>query len=432
MEKKLLSWLPQLNRQIWILAYGRLILNIGIGLTLFYTPIFFVNQVGLSSTLVGIAIGSASLSGAIGRFIGGYLADTWGRKPTLLLSAAVSIVGNLILALAVNFPTLIIANLLKGLGIGLYWPPIETAVVDLTTLRSRNEAFALTRLGDSLGIGIGTILAGTWIAKFDDNYRALFVFEAFVFFLFFLLIYLALAETYIQPKEQEELQSKESKVQLKESKKRWTKFKLFPELSKKWLIAFSDRPLIMFLLANILFTTYLALHHTAIPLYFKNSLGENSFSETTIGGLFSFSVFFTALLQLPIARCLNGFRPSRALMLSFILWGLGFLFLWLTGIVSSHGLIGAIIALGIMSIAVAIYYPSVSAVMMDLSPVNLRGIYFSMNAQCWAIGYFVGPMLGGWALDSSDVFARSFWLATAASIALGIIILQYLLSNERL
>ncbi len=203
-----------------------------------------------------------------------------------------------------------------------------------------------------------------------------------------------------------------------------------PKLSKNWSIAFRDRSLIIFLLANILFTTYLALHHTAIPLYFKNSLGENSFSETTIGNLFSFSVFLTALLQLPIARWLNRFVPSRALMLCFFFWGLGFFFISVTGIVTSNSLIAAIIALTIMSIAVAIYNPSASALTMDLSPVNLRGIYFSINAQCWAIGFFIGPMLGGWALDRSDVFVTGFWLGTAASMAAGILILQYLNNQQ--
>ena len=429
----MLFLLPQLNRQIWILAFGRLILNIGTGLTVFYTPIFFVNQVGLSSTLVGTALATASLSGVFGRFLGGSLADSRGRKPTLLLSAAVSIIANLIFAFTVNFPTLIIANLFRGLGMGLYWPPIEAAVADLTTLERRNEAFALSRLADSIGIGIGTILAGNWIAKFNDSYQILFLFEALAFGLFFLLIYLMISETYIETKEQQQEKKQEqvNTKKFKQSKKRWTELKSLPKFSKNWSIAFSDRSLIIFLLANILFTTYLALYNTAIPLYFKNSLGENSFSETTIGNLFSFSVFLTALLQLPIARWLNRFVPSRALMLCFFFWGLGFFFISVTGIVTSNSLIAAIIALTIMSIAVAIYNPSASALTMDLSPVNLRGIYFSINAQCWAIGFFIGPMLGGWALDRSDVFVKGFWLGTAASMAAGIVILKYLNNNQQ-
>ena len=52
--------LPKFKLPIWILAGGRLLLEIGTGFTLFYAPIFFVNQIGISSTLVGLALGSAS------------------------------------------------------------------------------------------------------------------------------------------------------------------------------------------------------------------------------------------------------------------------------------------------------------------------------------------------------------------------------------
>ena len=70
-SNRLLSWLPQLNPQVWILASGRLLSQIGTGFTLFYAPIFFVNQVGLSATAVGIGIGSGQISGIIGRILGG-------------------------------------------------------------------------------------------------------------------------------------------------------------------------------------------------------------------------------------------------------------------------------------------------------------------------------------------------------------------------
>ena len=43
-----------------------------------------------------------------------------------------------------------------------------------------------------------------------------------------------------------------------------------------------------------------------------------------------------------------------------------------------------------------------------------------------AIGYFIGPPLGGWVLDKSALYAHNFWLVAAASITIGIVILWYL------
>ncbi len=405
-EHKLLSWLPNLNLKVWILAAGRLLSQIGTGFTLFYAPIFFVNQVGLSATAVGIALGSASVSGVVGRFLAGSFTDSkfWGRRRTLLLSAAISAFADVVLALTYDFPTLAVGNLLMGLGIGLYWPAAEAAVADLTTIEQRNEAFAIMRLADSLGLGIGVVLGGALIAS-AGNYRALFAIDGISFVLFFVLIYVAFAETYQFCEHQQ-------------------------KLHQGWIVALSDRRLTIYVLVNILFTTYLSQIQSTMPLYFKNFLlgggTETGFSPTTISGIFSWHVAFAAICQLPVARFLSRFSRIRALIFSLMLWGLGFVLVWLTGMVATSTLIWAILALGVLAIAMVAYTPSASALVVDLAPPSLRGIYLSINSQCWAIGYLIGPPLGGWALDQSQAVADSFWLALALSVAIGIGILQFL------
>ncbi|MFW6359911.1 MAG: MFS transporter [Chroococcales cyanobacterium] len=407
LKNKLLSWLPNLKREVWILAAGRLLSQVGTGFTLFYAPIFFVNEVGLSATLVGIALGSASVSGIFGRFIAGSLADSpqWGRRPTLLLSAFISAIADVFLALTYNFPILVIGNLLMGLGIGLYWPATEAAVADLTTIENRNEAFAITRLADTLGLGIGVILGGVLIAA-EWNYRWLFVIDGISFVVFFAVIYFAIAETYSFTPQQPQT------------------------VSQNWIVAFSDRRLMIFAIVNILFTTYIAQTQSTIPLYFNNFVSgtgeEIGFSGSTISALFAWHIAFAALCQLPIARFLNRFSRPSALMLSLLSWGIGFTLIWVTGIVSNHALIPAVFALGIMAIGMVSYTPSASGLVVELAPESLRGVYLSINSQCWAVGYFIGPAIGGWAMDQPRIIADTFWLIAAASIVLGLLILQYL------
>ncbi|MEM7593857.1 MAG: MFS transporter, partial [Cyanobacteria bacterium P01_A01_bin.83] len=158
--------------KVWILAAGRLLSGIGNGFTLFYAPIFFVNQVGLSSTMVGLALGSGSVSGVAGRFLGGQGVDSpqWGRRKILLASAAISVIADVVLSLTTNFSTLVLGNLLMGFGIGMYWPATEAAIIDLTKPEERNEAFAITRLADSLGLSLGIVLGGALISN-SGNYR---------------------------------------------------------------------------------------------------------------------------------------------------------------------------------------------------------------------------------------------------------------------
>ncbi|VEP13666.1 Transporter, major facilitator superfamily [Hyella patelloides LEGE 07179] len=404
-QNKLLK-LPQFSRAVWILAGGRLLSAIGTGFTLFYAPIFFVNQVGISATLVGLALGSGSLSGVLGRFFGGQWADSpqWGRRKTLLLSAIISALADVVLVMTNNFPTLVIGNLLMGLGVGLYWPATEAAIIDLTTPEQRNESFAITRLADSLGLSLGVILGGALIAN-EVNYRLLFLFDGISFVIFFFIIYFAIAETYNFTNRHK-------------------------SHNNGWLTALKDRRLTIFLVVNVLFTTYLSQIQSTLPLYFKNfiSVGESQlgFSEKVISGLFSWHIVFAAIAQLPIARWLNSFSRIKALTISLVFWGVGFILIWLTGIVTAYPLVWAIVALGIMSLAMVSYTPSASAFIADIAPESLRGIYLSFNSQCWAVGYFIGPSLGGFALDNSINFVRVYWLACSGSIAIGILILQYL------
>ena len=404
--KQLKTWLPKLDYKVWILAAGRLLSQIGTGFTLFYAPIFFVNQVGLSATLVGIGLGSASVSGVLGRFLGGSFSDSkfWGRRRTLLLSAAISAVADIVLALTYNFPTLVLGNLLMGLGIGLYWPAAEAAVADLTNIEQRNEAFAVTRLADNLGLAVGVVLGGALIST-TANYRALFVIDGISFVLFFVLVYWAIAETY-----------------------RFKDHQHKPKLA--WFAPLKDRQFVIYAVVNIFFTTYIALVQSAMPLYLKNFAAvagsEAGFSSVTISGLFTWYVAFAALCQIPVVRLLNAVSRPRALMVSLLLWGGGFILVWLAGIAGSNALLWAILALGVFAIATVAYTPAASALVVELAPDSLRGAYFSISSQCWAVGFFLGPWLGGWALDQVRAIADGFWLAAAASISVGLLILQYL------
>lgn len=130
--------------------------------------------------------------------------------------------------------------------------------------------------------------------------------------------------------------------------------------------------------------------------------------------------------QLPIARWLNRFSRIQALSFSLLFWGIGFVLIWLTGVTATIPLIWAVAALGVLAIAMVSYTPSASALVADLAPESLRGIYLSINSQCWAIGYLIGPPIGGWALDRSAEIAHGFWLVAAISIGIGILVLRYL------
>ncbi|WP_414582276.1 MDR family MFS transporter [Scytonema sp. PCC 10023] len=409
MTRYKLTFLAKLSPQVWLLAIGRFLSELGTGFTLFYAPIFFVNKVGLSATSVGIALGSASVSGVLGRILSGVLSDSpqIGRRRTLLLSAAVSAIGSLVLAAAGNFVNLVIGNLICGLGLGLYWPANEAVVGDVTPPENRREAYALTRLFDNLGMGMGIVLGGVLIAT-TGSYRLLFIIDTVSFILFFTVVYLVIQETYQPKKTRQEATSQ----------------------TASWIAALRNPPFRVYVLVNIIFTMYVSQLHSTLPIYFKNfvSVGESAkgFTETTISALFAWHLAVTTLGQLPIARVLRHFNHAQVFTISTMLCAVSFSLIWVTGIASSHQLVWATLALGVFGLAIASYTPSASSLVTDLAPVSQRGVYFSISSLCWAAGYFIGPPLGGWVLDQAQIVVDSFWIGLTLSTVIVIATLQYL------
>lgn len=447
--KPLLSWLPVLSGQIWLLAGGRLLSQLGTGFTLFYAPIFFVQQVGLSATEVGLALGSGSLAGVLGRFLSGVLCDSpqAGRRSALLLSAAIAAIADIFLATAANLPGLVLGNLCMGLGIGLYWPATETVVADLTQPEQRSEAFAVTRVSDSVGLGLGVILAGLWL-QWTQNYHLLFVVDGISFVIFLGLVFLFIKETRPDRSPQSLDASRSTQPdrspldsidrstgpvpRLQEIPQTRSGFRLWPSLRSSLRTSLDplihDRALQVFLGANILFTTYLSQIQSTLPLYLSqgqdSTTGTPWFSAAVISRLFAWHVVLTAVLQLPVARGLKTWGHVGSLRLSAGLWALAFVGVGLLGRAMAQttelAAIGVVpLAFGLLALlamAVVSYLPAAAALVVNLAPPAQRGTYLALSSQCWAVGYFLGPPLGGYALDQGVAIAQGFWWGLAGSV----------------
>lgn len=398
-----MNWIPKLDPQVWILALGRLLSQMGTGFTLYFLQIFFVNKVGLTATAVGFAIGSSALSGVVGRVLGGSMTDSqwWGRRRTLLLSLAISAIAAGCIAIAESFEMLVLGNVVMGLGVGLYWPCTEAIIADLSEGRQRQEAFTITRFADNAGLGLGVIFGGVWVAL-TQAYRALFIIDALSFILFLGVVYFTIAET--------------SHPHMR-GRHGW----------QGWILASQDRCLRTYVVANIFITTYLSQIHSTMPLYFKNYAQQSiGFSQVMVTGLFSWHLGASVASQLPIARYLRRWRYPQGLMVSSGFWGIGFLSIGMTGGMEQGAVVWAILGLGVLAIATVAYLPIASSLVADLAPVEIRGVYLSINSLCWAVGYFIGPALGGWALDQKQPWIDYYWGFLALSICLVLTVLHRL------
>ncbi|MGD1859758.1 MAG: hypothetical protein ACFB0E_07285 [Leptolyngbyaceae cyanobacterium] len=189
-----------------------------------------------------------------------------------------------------------------------------------------------------------------------------------------------------------------------------------------WGQAFRDRPFVLYLLANLLFTVYAAQSSSTLPLYLANFVPggnvETGFSEQWISYFFVWHVALKILLQLPLTRLWRSQSYSTLLGAALVVWCGGFGLVWLPQALPQVALAAIIGAFALLAIADIVYSPTASALVGDLAPAAQRGIYFSLESQCWAVGFLIGPTIGGWALDHPTAVGSNLWLYLVLSAAI--------------
>lgn len=100
---------------------------------------------------LGFFFGASGAGLMVGAVVGGFVADRIGRKAVLVASLGTFGVFSLLTSLAPDMPSLTLARLLTGLGLGGAMPNLIALAADASTSRSRNSSIAAAYIGMPLG-----------------------------------------------------------------------------------------------------------------------------------------------------------------------------------------------------------------------------------------------------------------------------------------
>lgn len=153
--REALGWSAYRSALLARFAYG--LSSMGVRFAI--VPIFVTQALELDVAWVGIGFTVTALVSAVFLLPAGRIADTRGRKPVIVVGAAVSAVGMLLLAGLENLPGYLVAMAVFGVGVGLLGPAPSAVVGDLITGRAGTVVAAHQMAGD-LGAVIGPLLAG--------------------------------------------------------------------------------------------------------------------------------------------------------------------------------------------------------------------------------------------------------------------------------
>jgi MFS family permease len=143
------------------LAIATLVFFVAGGIVLPIVPQFAQRSLGLHPAEVGIAIAMFSVASLVVRPVVGWSTDRFGRRPSLIGGAAITIAALLLHLAAGSLEVLVVARALFGIGEAFFFVAALAAASDLSPPDRRGEALSFLSLSLYLGLAVGPLIGET-------------------------------------------------------------------------------------------------------------------------------------------------------------------------------------------------------------------------------------------------------------------------------
>lgn len=126
----------------------------------------YVQEIGGDAAAIGLTFGLFSLSAVAARPLVGWLVDNWGRKPVLLVGAAIFALSPVLYILTGSLWSFLIVRVFHGVGIAAFTTAYTTTVADLAPPERRGEAIGLSGVTNNLAMlfapALGAYVVSQW------------------------------------------------------------------------------------------------------------------------------------------------------------------------------------------------------------------------------------------------------------------------------
>jgi MFS family permease len=143
-----------------------LVANLGVGWMLFgvrnsLVPLYVTEELGRTAAWAGAGLLAGSVAQALGLLRAGRLSDSWGRRPSLVVGAALTTAATAVLALPAHTAVFLLAMGTIGLGASLL-SSVPAAVVGDVSPQRGGRVVAVFSMVSDLGAVSGPLVAG-WL-----------------------------------------------------------------------------------------------------------------------------------------------------------------------------------------------------------------------------------------------------------------------------
>lgn len=371
-DESTLTTLRSFPRPVWILFAGVFLNKFGTFVVPFLA--LYLTRRGFTAGEAGLALGAYGLGRLGATFLGGHLADTLGRRKTIVLSMVLAALSMVLLSQARSLTAIVLFTGMASLTGELYLPACAALLADLVPEHRRVTAYATYRMAFNAGWAFGPAVAAFLAAH---SFTWLFIGDALSSVLFGVVAWCWLPRN----------------VRSAEAEVGWI---------EAWGVLKRDRRIHRVALATVfiglvvhqLVSTY-GLHVTTL-----------GYSDATYGALLSLNGVLVVLFELWVTTRSRRYPSRRVMAVGYLLMGAG-----LVLNAAFHGLPSLVIGMIVFTFGEMIYAPIAGAYVAGLAPARLRGRYMGAWGFSNSLSLTLGPALG------MLVFARSptaLWLGCGA------------------
>lgn len=375
---------------------------VGFGIVIPLLP-FYAQSLGASGVEVGLLLSVFSLVTFVCMPFWGRLSDRYGRRPILIVTIAVSLIGYVLFATASSLWALFISRTLAGIG-NANLSVAQACIADVTPAEQRSKGMGLVGAAFGLGFVFGPMIGGIFSdASFGEWRYALPGWVAVALSIANLLSVLILVpETRL-------LSDGSGSAPLFDTA---SFLRVFHEPSLR------TATLVLFIV-SVGFSNIFAF----FPLFvmeppFRLDSSQTAWFFTEIG-------LIAALIQgALIGRLTERFREVRLVQAGCALMTLAFLLFLVTPELGSRGIVGLVVATGILSAGSSCFTPSLMGLTSQMVSPDEQGVVLGVVQSIASIGRTIGPTAGGMVYDvwghASPYYVSSLLLIISLGIAITI------------
>lgn len=350
--------------QFWLVAFGVLFSSAGSSLIWPFQLIYIGQKLNAPLTTAGTLISISSFVGLLVSFLGGSLADRFGRKWLMFASQVSHGLAYLWMSQAESYLGFLLPMTLIGAAMPFYAIGSDAMMADLLPPERRITAFSLLRMANNAGFALGPVVGGLLVAR---SYTLAFFGGATAIFFYSLLLLLFARETLQRHSGQR-------------AETLWENLLGYRHV-------FADRRFLAFvgavafgMIGPLMMWVFLAFYTNT---YYGLQEAQYAWIPTTNALMCVFVQYFVTLFT-------RRYPPAYMIALGMFVYAVG-----VGSVAWMSDFWGFWTSMVILTFGELILIPTATTYAAGRAPEDLRGRYMSLYWLTWGLARALAPLIGG-------------------------------------